>query len=165
MSDAAAFDAFVRQRERQLQRAAWLLTGDWAAAEDLVQTALVELWRHWDDVESPLAYTHRSISRAFVRGRRRRWTGEIPVGGLPESTAYAAEPETLARHDLVIALWQLPEKQRVAVVLRFFVDLDEAGTAAAMGVSRGSVKTHLSRALARLREVPGLRSVLMEEGR
>jgi RNA polymerase sigma-70 factor (sigma-E family) len=165
MGDADAFDAFVRQRERELQRAAWLMTGDWSAAEDLVQSSLVELWRRWDTVTTPLAYTHRSIAHAFVRGRRRRWSAETPTGELPDTATGSSEAEAVARHDIVAALRQLPERQRAAVVLRYFLDLSEADTAAAMGVSRGSVKTHLSRALARLRDVPGLRVVLTEEGR
>lgn len=165
MSDADEFDAFVRQHERALQRAAWLMTGDWAASEDLVQASLVEVWRRWPDVESPLAYTHRALGRAFVRGRRRLWSGEVPVDVLPEPSGYAAEPDLVARHDVLVALRSLPEKQRAAVVLRYFLDLDEAATATAMGVSRGSVKTHLSRALSRLRAVPGLRAVVTEEGR
>jgi RNA polymerase sigma-70 factor (sigma-E family) len=165
MADADSFDEFVRQRERELQRAAWLMTGDWAAAEDLVQASLVDLWRHWDHVESPLAYTHRTMARAFVRGRRRRWVGEVPTEQLPERAVQAADAGSAMRQDLVVALRRLPEKQRAAVVLRYFLDLSEADTAAAMRVSTGTVKVHLSRALARLREVPGLRVVLTEEGR
>ena len=81
-----AFDGFVRATSPRLLRAAWLLVGDWAAAEDLVQTAFEKTWPRWDslvDDKQRLAYLHRVLTNAFLRGRRRKWMGEITTGDLP----------------------------------------------------------------------------------
>ena len=85
MTDADEFGSFVRTHTRELQRTAWLLTGDWHSAQDLVQTALVSSWRRWDTItDAPVAYVRRVLLTTYLRGRRRRWTGEIATGELPE---------------------------------------------------------------------------------
>jgi RNA polymerase sigma-70 factor (sigma-E family) len=158
------FDGFVRGHARDLQRAAWLLTGDWQSAEDLVQASLVEVWRRWDQVDAPLAYTHRVLMTTFLRWRKRRWNGEVVVVSLPEGES-RDDPLGAAdlRGDLVAALRHLPDKQRSVVVLRYFAGLSEQEIAHALGCSTGSVKTHASRALARLRVEPSLQSIFAEE--
>jgi DNA-directed RNA polymerase specialized sigma24 family protein len=81
-----AFDGFVRAASPGLLRAAWLLVGDWSAAEDLVQTAFEKTWPRWGrlpDDKQRLAYLHRVLTNAFLRGQRRRWMGEIASGDLP----------------------------------------------------------------------------------
>jgi hypothetical protein len=69
-------------------RSAWLLTGgDWALAEDLVQTALGQTWRRWDrvaEMDAPGAYAHKAMVNAFLSWRRLRWTGEIATAEIPE---------------------------------------------------------------------------------
>jgi RNA polymerase sigma-70 factor (sigma-E family) len=164
VADPGEFDRFVLEHARDLQRAAWLLTGDWQSAEDLVQSSLVEVWRRWDRLDSPLAYTHRVLTTTFLRWRRRRWNDEVPVVALPEAESRDGVFDTAdLRGDLVVALRLLPERQRSVVVLRYFAGLSELEIAAAMGCSTGTVKTHASRALARLRDEPGLQQMFVEE--
>lgn len=164
MGDPEGFDGFVRAQARDLQRSAWLLTGDWSAAEDLVQSCLIEAWTRWDRLDSPIAYAHRVLVTTFLRSRRRRWIGEVPVSVLPDVIAGDdAVGRADLRHDLVVALRSLPGRQRSVVVLRYFAGLNEQEIAVALGCSTGAVKTHASRALARLRENAGLRQVFAEE--
>ncbi len=165
MPQAPDFDDFVRGRSSPMLRSAWLLTGgDWALAEDLVQTALGEVWRHWARVavmDSPEAYAHKAMVNTFLRWRGRRWTGEVASAELPEPArdtggfSRVDERESLRR-----ALRELTARQRAVVVLRYFEDRSEAETARIMGCSAGTVKSQAARALARLRQVPGLAEVM-----
>src|SRR5215468_11905178 len=84
------FDGFVRQASPGLLRAAWLLVGDWPAAEDLVQTAFEKTWPRWGrlpDDQQRLAYLHRVLTNAFLRGQRRKWMGEIAIADMPHRAA------------------------------------------------------------------------------
>lgn len=154
-----SFEEYVAARGRALWRSAWLLTGDRHRAEDLVQTALMKCWRRWDriaDAQAVDAYVRRTMATTYTDWWRRRWTGEVPTGELPEQTAGTPDPGL--RQDVVDALARLPRGQRVVVVLRYFDDLTEAQTAEALGISVGTVKSQASRALRTLRE-----SGLLEE--
>jgi len=142
-------------------RSAWLLTGgDWALAEDLAQTALGEVWRHWDRVsrmDVPDAYAHRVLINTFLRWRGRRWTAEISTEHLPVTAAVPAEfAQVEIRESLRLALRQLTARQRAVITLRYFEDRTEAETAEIMGCSVGTVKSQASKAIARLRKHPGL---------
>ncbi len=157
MADRADFDGFVEARSPRLLRTAFLLTRDWATAEDLLQTALTKAWFAWGRIEdAPEAYVRRTMVTTYTSWRRRRWHGETPTQSLPDRTV----PEGTANIDdralLGDALDALPPRQRAAVVLRYFEDLTEAETASAMGCSIGTVKSQTSKALARLRVDPTL---------
>lgn len=152
-----AFEAFVHARSGALLRTAHLLTGDAGHAEDLLQTALERLARHWTGLSGdPEAYVRRCLvnlatDRWRARGRRVAET----YGRLPEAAADDTGVEL--RLDLVRALGTLTARQRAVLILRYFDDLPEAEVAALLGVSTGTVKSTCSRALARLREtVPHL---------
>jgi RNA polymerase sigma-70 factor (sigma-E family) len=167
MTEAADFADFVQRRSGALLRAAWLLTsGDWALAEDLAQTALGEVWRRWDRVagmDAPDAYAHKVLVNISLRWRGRRWTGEIASAELPEYTAATGGFQQVdVRESLRRALRELTAKQRAVIMLRYFEDRTEAETAALMGCSVGTVKSQASKALARLRLVPGLADILTE---
>src|SRR5215467_1471508 len=106
MGEPAGFRDFVAARQRALLRSAWLLTGDWHAAEDIVQAALVRVWPHWTRVLAggdPDAYVRRAVVNVYLSARRRRWHGEYAVGDPPErpdpTDAYASVElrEALAR--------------------------------------------------------------------
>ncbi|MEP7035064.1 MAG: SigE family RNA polymerase sigma factor [Dermatophilaceae bacterium] len=157
---------FVDQNSRALLRSAWLLTGNWASAEDLVQTSLLQSWLHWDAIESdaPDFYVRRVLINTFLTGQRRRWTRERPTAQLPDRAAADELNSTELRHVIWGALSALPAKQRAVVVLRYFNDLTEAQTARVLDCSVGTVKSQASRALARLRSVPELQSLLEEVG-
>ncbi len=160
-ADTEGFDEFVDASARSLQRAAWLLTTDWASAEDLVQTSLVITWQHWVRArQAPTAYTHRVMTRTYLRGQRRRWTGEAPTASLPETPNDDASDEVAVGVDVRGALSALTPQQRVAIVCRYFADLTAEQTAAAMGCSVGTVKSHIARALAKLRQHPSVSAIL-----
>jgi RNA polymerase sigma-70 factor (sigma-E family) len=158
------FREFVQARSGALLRSGWLLTGDWPSAEDLVQTALAAAWPRWTSLrrqDAPELYVRKIMVNTFLRWRQRRWNGEIATGRLPEMTAYGdVFAEVDARQALLAALDRLPSRQRAVVVLRYFADQTESQTAAAMGCSVGAVKSHAARALARLRDAPGLAELM-----
>ena len=161
------FRDFVEARSSALLRSGWLLTGDWPAAEDLVQTALAAAWPRWASLrrqDAPELYVRKIMVNTFLRGRQRRWNGEIATGRLPERAAYGDVFAAVdARQSLLAALDRLPARQRAVVVLRYFADQTEAQTAAAMGCSVGAVKSHAAKALARLRDAPGLAELMSGE--
>lgn len=153
-AEREAFEALVDARSTALLRTAYLLTGDWATAEDLLQTALAKTWFRWHTIRDPHAaeaYVRQVMSRTFATWWRRRWRGETPTEVLPDHAA--ADPYTGvdARDLLRRALAELPPRQRAIVVLRFYEDLTEAQVAEALGCSVGTVKSTVSRALVRLR--------------
>lgn len=147
------FQDYVLARRRALLRTAWLLTGDWHAAEDLVQTALIRCHPHWSRVSAnnPDAYVRKTIVNAHTSLLRRRWRGEHPTADLPEHPANDEYGAADSRHLMIAALRRLPVRQRAAVVLRFYEDLSETETATALGCSVGTVKSQTSKALAALR--------------
>ena len=149
-----AFAAYVASRRRALLRAAWLLTGDWHLAEDLVQTALAKAYVAWRRMDEPDAYVRRILMTTYVTWWRRRWNGEQPTAELPEKASAAHDADL--RQQVYGVLRELPRRQRAVVVLRYFEDLTEADTAAALGCSIGTVKSQHARALARLRASTGL---------
>jgi len=159
-------EEFVDQNSRVLLRSAWLLTGNWASAEDLVQTSLLQSWLHWDAIkaDAPEFYVRRVLMNTFLSGQRRRWNREQPVAELPERAAADELRSTELRHVIWRALSDLPPRQRAVVVLRYFNDLSEAQTAHVLDCSVGNVKSQASRALASLRTVPELHSLLEEAG-
>ena len=160
------FDGFVRQASPGLLRAAWLLVGHWPTAEDLVQTAFERTWPKWSsltDDSQRLAYLHRVLTNAFLRGRRRRWTGEIPTDDLPQLVERDGADEVVLRAGVITAVRRLPPRQRAVIAWRYLADLTEVQTAAAVGCSLGTVKSYSARALATLRTDPALADVFAEE--
>jgi len=159
-------EEFIGRNSRVLLRSAWLLTGNWASAEDLVQTSLLQSWLHWDAIkaDAPDFYVRRVLMNTFLSGQRRRWTRERPMAELPDRAAADELGSTELRQVIWRALSALPAKQRAVVVLRYFNDLSEAEAAHVLDCSVGTVKSQTSRALARLRSVPELQSLLEEVG-
>jgi RNA polymerase sigma-70 factor (sigma-E family) len=160
VDEPEGFAEFVRASSRELLRTGWLLTGNWASAQDLVQTALAKTWPRWDvvDAAAASAYVRRVMVTTFLAWRRRRWSGELPVEELPDGDPSGVD--AFAQADLAVsvraALLDLPPRQRAVIVLRYFLDLTEVATAAALDCSVPTVKTHSARALATLRATPGL---------
>ncbi|MFC0029710.1 SigE family RNA polymerase sigma factor [Micromonospora chaiyaphumensis] len=147
------FDDFVVTRSPRLLRTAFLLTRDWALAEDLLQTALARAWEAWRRIDGdPEPYVRRIIVNAYASSWRRRWWGELPTADLPEATAEADPHAGLDDRDrLWRALGRLPRRQRAVLVLRYFEDLSEAEISEVLGCSVGTVKSQASRAVAKLR--------------
>ena len=156
--ELGALRALVESRGPALQRTAYLLTGDWGAAEDLLQSALLTTWSRWGALRDPQAaeaYVRRTMARASTRRWRRRWTGERPTEVLPEVAAPDPYDEADDRAALAQALATLPRQWRAVLVLRVYDDLAEAATAEALGGPVGPVKSTTARALERLRGVLG----------
>ncbi|WP_425570993.1 SigE family RNA polymerase sigma factor [Rugosimonospora acidiphila] len=137
-----------------LLRTAYLLTGTWPNAEDLVQIALMKAMRNWSRIDDPMAYLRRALAnqRATIWSRMRRQP--LPVGKLPDHPDSRDLAESVAQRDeLLRALAGLPPRMRAVLVLRYWEDLSEADTAGILGCSIGSVKSQASRGLAQLRSV------------
>lgn len=148
------FAAFVAQRSTALLRTAYLLTGDRGHAEDLLQTALVKTYRHWGRLtnrEDPSAFVRRVLVTTHAGWRRRVRVAEF-LSTTPLLQQAADDTPDLGERDrLVTALAALPPRMRAVLVLRYWEDLSEAGTAEVLGCSVNTVKTHTTRGLARLR--------------
>jgi RNA polymerase sigma-70 factor (sigma-E family) len=146
------FADFVSAEQPGLLRLAVLLSGDRGHAEDLVQTALLKTYRHWDRISrsgTPSAYVRRVLVTTHASWRRRLSTTEQVVESVPDRAAPAAPGDV--DEQLRAALRELPVRMRTAVVLRYFEDLSEQQTAALMGCSPSTVNTQTARGLARLR--------------
>ncbi len=147
-----------------LLRTARSLTNDPGDAEDLLQTALARTYLHWDRITDHGAldgYVRRALVNTRTSQWRRRRVDEFPSETLPEPRGPGAAPadpaELQATRDAVWrAVLRLPDRQRAIVVLRYYEDLSEARTAEMLGVSVGTVKSALSRALVKLRKDPEL---------
>lgn len=162
---SGTIDDFVVARGPALWRAAWLLTGEASSADDLLQTALAKSWRHFERVNADgsfEAYVRRVLVTTYASWWRRKWRGEVPAADLPETRAAGADVDT--RHDVRRALAELSRQQRAVVVLRYFEDMTEQEAAATLGISVGSVKSHHTRAIAKLR-ASSLLDSLVEEGK
>jgi RNA polymerase sigma-70 factor (sigma-E family) len=168
-AEVEGFAQFVEARQRGLQRTAWLLTGDWALAEDLVQTALARSWPRWERIrrrDDPEFYVRRVMVNTWASWRRRRWRGEQPSGTVPDSQAPGdVAAEVAVRLAVRAALGSLTARQRAVLVLRVFDDLSEAQAAQVLGCAVGTVKSTMARVVARLREDPRLAELLDREAR
>ena len=162
-AEPEGFAQFVVARERALQRTAVLMTGDWALAEDLVQTALAKTWPRWERIsgrDDPEFYVRRVMVNTWATWWRRRWRGE-QASAVPEGPARSdLAAEVAVRMAVRDALGSLNRRQRAVLVLRVVDDLSEAQVADLLGCPPGTVKSALSRALAKLREDPRLAELM-----
>lgn len=150
------FTRFVREHTADLLRTGYLLTGDGGAAEELVQDTLVRLYPKWNLVEAadvPLAYVRRSLANGFVNHTRRASRREFAVEVLPEDIDHRDRAGQFDDRDEIWTLLRtLPERQRTALVLRYFHDLPDDEIGAALDVREGTVRSLISRGLAALRD-------------
>jgi RNA polymerase sigma-70 factor (sigma-E family) len=166
---AEEFASFVAAREGALQRTAWLLTGDWALAQDLVQTALAKSWPRWDRItrrDDPEIYVRRVMLNTWMTWRRRSWRGERASEQVPETPAPGdLAADVTARLAARQLLAVLTDRQRTVLVLRIFDDLSEAQVAQVLDCAVGTVKSTMSQALAKLRDQPHLVELMEREAR
>ena len=161
--DAAAYEGLVRGHQAVAFRTAFTITGDAAEAEDAAQEAFVKVYRTLDRFRSGAPFrpwlltvvANEARNRRRAAGRRvgltlRAVEGEVQANTppSPETTVVAEE----RRAELLAAVEGLREEDREVISLRYFLELTEAEAAAAIGCPRGTVKSRLSRAVARLRE-------------
>ncbi len=161
------FAEYVSVAWTRLLRSAWLLTGDWQLAEDLLQTVLARAHGRWGRLRtgSPDAYLRAMLATTYLSWRRRRWRGEVPTGALPEALDDDQQSTVDLQESVRRALTALPHQQRAVLMLRYHADLTETATAQAMGIAVGTVKAYTARALATLRLDPGLRELIGIESR
>jgi len=150
MAERDDFEEFVVARSSALLRMAYLLTGQDADAEDLLQRALIKAVPVWSRIQGdPTAYVRKIMVRENIsRWRTRRWR-EVLVDRHTEPPA--SIPSTDERLMLADALSQLAPRQRAVVVLRYYEDLTEVETARVLGIAVGTVKSQHRDAVARLR--------------
>jgi RNA polymerase sigma-70 factor (sigma-E family) len=151
------FAESVDQTSAAMLRVAFLLTGQQAAAEDLLQTALERLYVVWDRLDTdtpPTKYLRRIIYTTHVDRRGAVGCARCSAVRRPSSPSIATPTPTMTSGT---ASWRLVQRlapmQRAVIVLRFYEDLPEAKTAQILGISAGSVKVHSSRGMRRLREM------------
>ncbi|MEU4578999.1 SigE family RNA polymerase sigma factor [Nonomuraea sp. NPDC023979] len=165
MNRHEGFHEFVLARQQALMRTAYLLIGDAHLAEDLLQSVLAKVARHWPKLSregNPEAYTRKALVNQYISWTRRA-RPEVASASPPE-TGVSYDEAVLDRVMLRRALAELTRKQRAVIVLRFWADLTEAQTADALGCSIGNVKSQTHHALARLRALaPGLVEARLEE--
>ncbi|MET7286210.1 SigE family RNA polymerase sigma factor [Streptomyces sp. NPDC005573] len=153
----AEFTRFVAARWRALTHTAYLLTGDFHEAEDLVQTTLVKVYPHWRrlDPERAEHYVRRALVNTNRSRHRRRRITHLLLPSLPDTGPVrddgAGVEDVDAFDALARELADLPERQRAVVVLRYCEDLSVEEVADILGCSAGTVKSQASRALAKLR--------------
>jgi RNA polymerase sigma-70 factor (sigma-E family) len=144
----------------RLVRLALLLVHDVQTAEEVVQDAFEAMhkaWRRLREEDKALAYLRQTVvnrSRSVLR-HRKVVDLHPPRPALDEPSAEHAALALIERSAVAAALRHLPERQREAIVLRYYADLSEADIARAMGISRGAVKSHTARAIASLKSVLG----------
>ena len=161
-ASAEAVTALYQAHALGLIRLAVVMLGDRPAAEDVVQEAFCGLYRRWHtltDTGKALSYVRSSVingCRTVLRRRKRAPSGL--AGDPPVESAEATALVSEEHQQVLTAIRRLPDRQREALVLRFYLDLDEAEIAASMRISRGTVKSTTSRALAALGRILGEQS-------
>jgi RNA polymerase sigma-70 factor (sigma-E family) len=149
----ADYSEYVEFRLPALRRLALLLCQDRHRADDLVQQAVIRVYVHWaraSAADNTDAYVNAMFVREFLHERRSGWARRVSVTDeLPEAPILTADRDGLM--DLQAAVAALPPRQRAALVLRYYCDLNIDQTAAALGCSTGTVKSQTAKALAALR--------------
>jgi RNA polymerase sigma-70 factor (sigma-E family) len=152
--DEHAFRDYVRARRHALLRTAYLLTGNLADAEDLVQSALAKTYLAWHRIVDRGAvdsYVRRAMVNTQISWWRRRRLEEFPTDEIPDQATADYPVSTDVQESLRRAIDRLPQRMRAAVMLRYYEDMTEAEVAEVLGVSVGTVKSTVSRAVAKLR--------------
>lgn len=148
------FDDYVRQRGAALVRLGRLLTGDRHLGEDLAQEVLARAFVRWDRIvaDPPEPYLRRMLVNAAISRRRLASSHEVAVAEPRDATDPDDVAAEAAERD---ATWRLiralPPKQRAAVVLRYYEDLDDAAISTMLNCSRETVRSQVKRALDTLR--------------
>jgi RNA polymerase sigma-70 factor (sigma-E family) len=147
------FDQFVRDSSPRLLRMAYLLTGDRGHAEDVVQTALLQVARKWRRIRGePAPYARRAVVNLAKNHWRDRFRRPHESTATIEPCSAPPDADVLLQQVLLPAVLDLPARQRAVLVLRYFQDLSVEQTAAALGCSTGTVKSQAHHALGKLRE-------------
>ncbi|MGW4239635.1 SigE family RNA polymerase sigma factor [Streptomyces sp. NPDC004749] len=153
--EVLGFEEYVRTRQEALLRSARRLVPDPVDAQDLLQTALARTFGRWDGIADKSladAYLRRVMINTRTEWWRARRLEEVPTEELPDARVEDGTEQRADRALLMDVLGVLAPKQRSVVVLRHWEQMSTEETAAALGMSAGTVKSTLHRALARLRQ-------------
>jgi RNA polymerase sigma factor (sigma-70 family) len=148
---------FARQHALELTRFAYLVSADRNRAEDLVQDVLLAMHRRFGarlEIEQPLAYARRAIVNANISWSRRRSSAEVLISADLDRPVHDSEPGS--GEELWQLLAELPHRQRVVLVMRYYLGYGDAEIAQTLGCRRGTVRSLASRALADLRASDGI---------
>lgn len=157
-SEEDRFADFVRVHSTTLFRTAYLMTGDYHRAEDLLQTTLVRVYQRWskvDAMERPVAYARKILVNQAISWWRMRSSHEAPL--MPRDEPWWGDRvDEVAEHEWVWrAVLSLPPRQRAVTVLRYYEDLSEADIAETLAMAPGTVKSHSHAAARRLAALLG----------
>jgi len=163
--DETGYVEYVTVELPGLHRTAYVLCGDAHRADDIVQTTLITLYRHWRRAaaaDNTNAYVRRMLVRTYLDERRRGWSRVRLTSEAPDrpTTPVSGLEQQDAVHDLLAGL---PRAQRVVLTLRFACDMSVEEVAAVLGCSTGNVKSNTSRGLAALRDRLDVASARTEE--
>ena len=157
-SDEDRFTAFVDANSATLFRTAYLMSGDYQRAEDLLQTTLVRVYQRWTRIEAmdrPVAYARKVLVNQSTSWWRRRSSHESPVL-VRDDRSWDGNLDDVAEHERVwAAVLSLPPRQRAVTVLKYYEDLTEAEIAATLDMAPGTVKSHGHAAARRLATLLG----------
>ncbi len=159
-STRAGLEQLFVEEAKRLVGALSVYSGDRTEAEDMAQEAFARLYANWSQIRDPERARSYLFSVAFnlarTRGRRRAALARVlPRLGRddPEPDPEAEALRAFADEATLSAVAELPSRQRACVILHYYADLSVIDTAAALGISTNSAKTHLKRALSALRVV------------
>ncbi|MBW3618659.1 MAG: SigE family RNA polymerase sigma factor [Actinobacteria bacterium] len=156
-TDADSFAVVFNAHHRQAVRLAYLLCGDHHQAEDIVSDAFAKVYVQWSRgrVSDVGAYLRRAVVNETNSKLRRRYLErrEASKRSGDERGVRLVDEHAADQDQVWQALSRIPERQRQAVVLRYYEDLSEAQTAEILGCSVGTVKSQVSRGLARMQEL------------
>lgn len=166
------YDEFVVARLQPLLRYAVMLTGDPHLAEDLVQETMVRVqlkWRRVVATDVPELYVKRMLTNAYIDWRRGSWLRRVVLRAEPDeaerANVAADHGDAAAERDEVWSLLaNLPRRQRAALILRFYEELDDTEIAEVLDCAVGTVRSHISRALATLRAHLGAPQTSLAKG-
>ena len=154
-----SFDDVVRERQPQVLRTAYRITGNWATAEDIAQEAFVRLHRRGLAFPTPAAlgsWLYRvTVNLCLDQTRAARPAEEL---GDVQTDSASAEALIIRRQEqerVMAALEHLPRKERAAIVLREIEGLSTAEVAEILGSTEGTVRSQVAKALTRLRTILG----------
>ena len=145
---------YATARMPWLRQLAYLLTQDWHRADDVVQTAVTQLYRRWQrasQMENLDGYARTILVRSFL-SERRRWGSRVRLTADPPECATRAVDHA-GRVAVRTALAAVPPRQRATLVLRFYCDLSVEQVADVLGCSPGTVKSQTARGLDALRRM------------
>lgn len=163
-----SFEEFAEARLDPLLRYATVLTCDAHLAKDVVQEVLIKVQQRWPRISgtgAPVAYVRRMILNEYLSWRRLRATRDIALAHADLDRVSPPVEDVTSdlqeRQAMVARLATLPRKQRAAVVLRYYEGMDDAEIASTLGCTAGTVRSHISLALVKLRAqdvAPGKRT-------